>query len=410
MKYALKYALSLAIVAACAAVHAEGPVRFIQDEFCISFFIDPPMDENADANYKDIADANFNVVLGITGFSTPEKLKEQVALCAKFGLKDIVGSAGLPDDQLPNDANVWGYFIRDEPSAKDFPALRERVDALRAARPGKLGYINLFPSYCDLPRLGTASYEEHVQRYMDEVDPDVLCMDHYPFMRPDKDTREDYIKDVETMRVHALAKNVPWWNYFNIMPFGPHRDPTEAQVRWQIFTSVAYGAKGVLYFCYWTPRGGEFDKGGAVITSEGQKTRHYGQAKRVNAQLKAWGPDLMRLHSDGAKRIVGGKEPDASLQDTPIRSISEGDYEAGLFHHVDGHRALILVNHDMAFTTWPTVQFDVPDDRVLEVDSETGETGPARDDSPTMPGLQLSFDAGDARFFLLPAEAGYLPK
>ena len=34
------------------------------------------------------------------------------------------------------------------------------------------------------------------------------------------------------------------------MPFAGHSDPTEAQLAWQIFTSLAYGAKGILYFCY----------------------------------------------------------------------------------------------------------------------------------------------------------------
>jgi hypothetical protein len=42
---------------------------------------------------------------------------------------------------------------------------------------------------------------------------------------------------------------------------------------------------------------------------------------------------------------------------------------------------------------------------VLEVSPVTGEAAPAVDSSPDMPGLQLSFDAGDARLFLLPATA-----
>ena len=35
------------------------------------------------------------------------------------------------------------------------------------------------------------------------------------------------------------------------MPFGGHDDPTEQELRWMAFTSLAYGAKGILYFCYW---------------------------------------------------------------------------------------------------------------------------------------------------------------
>ena len=37
------------------------------------------------------------------------------------------------------------------------------------------------------------------------------------------------------------------------MPFAGHSDPTEAQLAWQIFTSLTYGAKGILYFCYCEP-------------------------------------------------------------------------------------------------------------------------------------------------------------
>ena len=40
------------------------------------------------------------------------------------------------------------------------------------------------------------------------------------------------------------------------------------------------------------------------------------------------------------------------MKDTPIKEISEGAYELGLLKHEDGRRAVILVNHDMAFTTF----------------------------------------------------------
>lgn len=389
--------LAIAFCLSAFGAGADLP-RFQQDEFCISFFIDPPMDASAAEHYRDIRDANFNVVMALVGANSPENLKKQVALSRRFGLKTIVATAGLPDDELPNGRNVWGYFLRDEPSAKDFPDLAKRVRALREARPGKLGYINLFPSYCDLERLGTPSYEEHVAKFIAEVNPDVLCMDHYPFMRPDKDTRDAYLSDIDTMRRHALKAGIPWWNYFNSMPFGPHYDPTEAQLRWQIFSSVAYGARGVLYFCYWSPRGGEFPKGGAILTAEGRRTRHYDQAKRINAKLKAWGPRLMQLTSESAGLVTP-----ASLVGVPLRSLSEGAFVYGVLRGQDQRRAVVLVNHDTAYTTWPTVTFDVATEAVRELDPVSGDEVAVVDDSPDMPGLQLSFDAGDARLFLLPS-------
>eukprot|EP01050_Picozoa_sp_SAG11_P030835 SAG11_NODE_9294_length_925_cov_1.048426_3_plen_77_part_01 len=60
------------------------------------------------------------------------------------------------------------------------------------------------------------------------------------------------------------------------MPFVGHADPTEAQLAWQIFTSLAMGAKGVLYFCYWSPAGqGGFTRGGGVIYPQGKASAQY---------------------------------------------------------------------------------------------------------------------------------------
>ena len=306
-------------------------------------------------------------------------------------------------DQLPESPACWGYRIKDEPSAADFPELRKRVDELRAARPGKLGYINLFPNYASPEQLGAADYEEHVRRFIDEVGVEVLSMDHYPYMRPDKDTRQNYCDNLAVMRKYALKANIPFWNYFNTMPYGGHYDPTEAQLRWQVNASVAYGAKGVLYFCYYTPRGGEFPKGGAIISVDDKPTRHYDQAKRINAKLKAFGPTLMQLTSTAVYRIAREEDATAALNNTPITAIEDGAWLLGLFDHADGRRALYLVNDDYAYTAWPTVAFDCPIEAVREIDPQSGAEGPVYDNSPDMEGLQISLDSGDARLFLLPA-------
>jgi len=223
---------------------AQDKVRFQQDRFAIGFWVDPPADANMDLYYQDLAAANFTVVIGGFGAGT---------------------RGGLAAADLPESPACWGYMIRDEPPTGAFADLRAVVDEIRAARPGRFGYINLLPNYANEQQLGAPTYDEHVQRFADEVDTDVLSMDHYPMMQPGADSRESYCANLEVMRRESLRKGVPHWNFFNSMPFGPHFDPTEHSLRWQIMTSLAYGSKGLLYFCYWTPRGGEFPKGGAII-------------------------------------------------------------------------------------------------------------------------------------------------
>lgn len=381
---------------------AESDGRFVQDRFAIGFWVDPPADQITDARYKEIADAGFTFVLGAFGPKTESDVKKQLALCKKYGMTAIVRDL-TNSKNLPNTPECWGYYIVDEPGAGAIPSIKTRIEELRKLRPGKLAYFNLNPDYAPLSVLGTSSYDEYIKRFAEETTCDVLCMDYYPMLTPTADGRDGYCGNLDVMRKYALQQNIPFWNFFNTMPFGPHNDPTESHLRWQIYASLAYGAKGVLYFCYWTPRSPEFPKGGAIITAEGHKTRHYEQAKRINKAIGNLGPTLMQLTSIDVIRIKPGEDSTEALKGTPIKSLSDGDYLVGVFKHSDGRRAVLLCNYDANYGMWPTVKFDLPDDKVVEVDQSNGKEKIVMDDSPDTPGLQLSLDSGEGRLFLLPA-------
>jgi hypothetical protein len=71
-------------------------------------------------------------------------------------------------------------------------------------------------------------------------------------------SKEGYRKQLSSLRRYSAEASIPFWNFFNAMPLAPpgtpaggHYDPSEAQLRWQAFTSLCFGAKGVLWFLYW---------------------------------------------------------------------------------------------------------------------------------------------------------------
>jgi hypothetical protein len=393
---------------AAAALAQEMPVqpRFVQDRFAIGSWVEPPFDTKADARYKEMAEAGFNTVLA--GFSAVESTAF-LEVMKHYGLKALLWPKGEDPVSWPDTPQVWGYSLQDEPNASDFSKLGQRVAAIRQQRPGKLAYINLFPDYASAGQLGAPTYEDYLTRFQKEVNVDVLSMDHYPIFRPDRDGRDGYCGNLAAMRKHSLAAGIPFWNFFNAMPYGPHTDPTESQMRWQIFASLCYGARGVLYFCYFTPQGGEFPKGGAIIARDDTPTRHYDQAKRLNAELKHLGPTLMYLTSTGIYRVTPMDTPANVLKGSGIDDLKHdsvdppGDYLVGAFRHADGRRAALLMNYQFAFSAWPTVIFDVRVEQVREVDKRTGREIPVRDESPDMSGLQLSLADGEGRLFLLPA-------
>jgi len=375
-----------------------GAESFVQDRFAIGMWVDPPVEETTSERYRELADAGFSLVIGMHPRTT-EDIERQLKYCERNGLKLIASRPPDEGERWVTHPALWGYTLRDEPSAVDFPALAAQADSLRARHPDRMPYINLFPTYATPEQLGTETYEEHVRQFMEVYRPEVLSMDHYPTMTSEEDTRDAYLDNLAVMRRHSLAAGVPFWNFFNIMPFGPHDDPTEAQVRWQINASLCYGAKGVLYFCYWTPAGDIFAKGGAILRADGTRTRHYAEAQRINVGLQNLGPTLMQLESTGVLRLERDTSYAEALTGSPINTISKGDYLVGLFRHTDGGRAVLLMNHDYAHSAWPTVSFDTED--VREVNPASGGMQPVKDDSPEMPGLQLSLDSGGARLFLL---------
>jgi hypothetical protein len=116
----------------------------------------------------------------------------------------------------------------------------------------------------------------------------------------------------------------------------------------------------------------------------------------------------MKLTSTDVRRVTPECAPAEALKDTPIRNITRdpvdppNDYLAGVFRHEDGRRAVMLTNYRFAYTAWPTVEFDVLLEQVKEVDKASGKEVAVRDDSPEMPGLQVSLDAGEGRLFLMP--------
>lgn len=387
---------------------AAGNDRFIQDRFAIGFWSDPPADKDMEARYSEIAQANFTFVIGVFGATSPPDIDRELAYCEKYGLKAIVSMAGRSPDQLPTNSACWGYFLADEPSPDSFPGLKNLVDAIHKSRPGKLAYINLYPNYVVASAIGNKSYAEHVAQFLSEVHPDLLSMDHYPHFLPRADGRAAYCENLDVLRKQSLAAEIPFWNFFNSMPYGDHSDPTEAQLRWQIFTSLAYGAKGVMYFCYWTPAGAEFPKGGAILSRSGVRSRHYEEARRINATLKNLGPTLMQMTNIGVVRIKPQEDATSLLKGTALRSLSESSSAllAGFFKHPDGRRGVMLNNYEFAYSAWPTVAFDADSSKVVEVDCKTGKEVPLRDESPDMPGIQISLDAGAGRLFLVPAQSG----
>ena len=118
-------------------------------------------------------------------------------------------------------------------------------------------------------------------------------------MRPVNDTfndsgvfrnaRDGYLHALGTVRAAALRHRLPLWNYFSASGcyeskakdiHGVSADPTEAEMRWEIFSSLAYGARGILVSAA-APFASSFEEAQRKRLHSGSTTRR--RTKRVTA-------------------------------------------------------------------------------------------------------------------------------
>ena len=241
-----------------------------------------------------------------------------------------------------------------------------------------------------------ATYREFVARYMELFRPKVLSFDHYPLIGED-DMRPQYYENLEIIREAAVQADIPFWAFAMTTPLGPYREPTEAELRFQVFSNLVYGAQGIWYFCYKQPNPEKFRSG--VVDRQERPTHHYARVKRINAILHAWGPVLLDLRSTAVYHV--GELPQGTRglpANGLVRSVTPAEpMIVGDFQHVDGGRYLMLMNRDWHHARAWRVTFASEISAVEQISRRDGSTGPPVSIGPN--GLRLRIVAGGARLF-----------
>jgi hypothetical protein len=155
-----------------------------------------------------------------------------------------------------------------------------------------------------------------------------------------------------------LRRDLPFMLIFLAMPHGPYRDPTAAELSWQAFHALAYGARGISYFAYWTPVDVPFQdvmKFRHGLIEKGAPTEHYFQAAQLNQVTRAIAMQLVSFHSVAVSDSAGQIAAPPPIG--PIASVDSRAVTIGLFTDDDGRRAVLLVNRD--YQRGVTVRLDL---------------------------------------------------
>jgi hypothetical protein len=327
----------------------------------------PPRDHATAERYREMAEAGFTA----TFHWFPDNDAQAKALDAAHaaGVKLHIHTPELKSDpegtvrRFKDHPALLGYHLRDEPSAADFPMLAEWVRRIRAvdASGGHDCYINLFPNYATPQQLGTATYQEHVDRFVAEVDVPFVSFDHYPITT--QGVRPEWYENLEIVSAAARRVGKPLWAFTLLTPHNNYyAQPTVGGLRLQAFSDLAYGAQAIQHFTYWQPAtvpgGDSFET--APIDLQGKRTPVYAMVQQLNREIQNLAPvfigaEVLSVSHTAAAPAPSGKAKVGIPPGTtrykpaaPIRSLTTEGGGCVVSHLANrgGQRYLAVVNRD----------------------------------------------------------------
>ena len=416
-----KLLTGVALTLACSQSPA-AEAGWSQKQFLITFWRPPPATDEILAR---VAAEGFNLTW------TPEA---GLDVAARHGLRamltsDLLSPATLDDSSRRGQLDALiarvrrhpaleAYFLTDEPGAGAFDGLGRLVAYLRDRDPAHLAYINLFPTYASEGQLGVSAdsserarvgyptnfagvgaddktvlrYRRHLRRYVETVRPDLISYDHYHFLKSG-DGRQ-YFLNLGLIRQAAQEAGKPFLNIIQADTVEKAwRLPNAGEMRWLVFTTLAYGGRGISYFTYWGPKA---ENG---LYQDGQPAPLLKPVAALNHELAKIGPALMELDSLGVYQtppLPYGTE--AIPADCPVRVTATGGFVLGLFGKRPQPSAFMLVNRDYSRPGHAAVKVMIPGRVLQELDRRTGAW--AR--GAPLPGdrtVEIRLEPGDGRLF-----------
>jgi hypothetical protein len=350
--------LALVVTAILALNVCAAPTT--QPQFEIGFWLGPPEKFTTIERYREIKDANFTIAFPPLTTPSPQLNHKILDLCEQVGLRAMIADERMPQSLAEKDARsqieaivkdyaqhpaLYGYFIKDEPSAGDFEGLGQVAAYLREKDPAHIGYINLFPTgAAPWAQLGTATYDEYLEKFITTVKPKLLSYDHYPFHNSGDNA--DYFLNFALVRNAGIKHTLPFWYIALCVQHYDYRHLTEPELRYETMTSLCFGAHGLLWYTYWYPGEPNPTILHAMINYDGSHDPHYDMIKQINADTNAIGTELLEARSWATYQVGEAVEQRPPSQGTPIDVTTKGKITVGLFTRPDKSWMGMIANRD----------------------------------------------------------------
>jgi hypothetical protein len=386
------------------------PKPIAPKEFAVMAWGDSPSDIDDLSGMKEAG-------LNISGFCRAEDLDRVKAAGLTCFVNDpkISGSAPdhLPSDsvirddiaalkkQIGDNSAALGFFLRDEPPAGLMPGLGKLAHLLREEMPDKWPYVNLFPYRVPPAMLGTSDYDSYVGMLVKTIGQPFLSYDNYSLVNGEM--LDYFYINLEIVRRLSLETNTPFWNCILANSHFNYMEPSDATFNLQVYTTMAYGGRGIQYFTYFSPQIGNYRL--AAIDQFGNRTATWDMLRRINNQIHALAPTLIRLRSTGVYHYPDVPEQAQGLAASKLIESVEmtqrymrppvgGRFLVGEFEDDQSRPFFLIVNKDLKNSFQFRIHLRQGDRKLIRISSYSGQEEPfGREMDWLAPGAGILFRA-----------------
>lgn len=361
---------------------------------------------------------NKGIIDGITecGFNTtflnvsPENTKKVLLMAEEADLGVILSPKINSADALNSFVETYtnykalrGWSFPDEPRFTQLDSLSKYFHLLERISPSKMIHMNLVGANISLFSGKSPSYPAYLDTIQRLFSPGVWSYDLYPISLKDEKKVIDYDRfyyDLEVFMALSKRTSRPFWAYCMSMPYTSKSmsrpAPTEADLRWEAFTPLAYGAQGIVYWTY-SQRYSNRDETylSALVDLEGRRTPIWYCAQKVNHEIARYDEvfadcEVIEVRHTG-KALYRGTLP---LKGTfgNILSISTGKEGATCSRiRNKGNEYLVIVNHTPQKSQKVKIKFATSISRLLPDSTEQSMAAHKRQTFTLTPGGYLIF-------------------
>jgi hypothetical protein len=386
------------------------PKPIAPKEFAVMAWGDSPSDIDDLSGMKEAG-------LNISGFCRAEDLDRVKAAGLTCFVNDpkISGSAPdhLPSDsvirddiaalkkQIGDNSAALGFFLRDEPPAGLMPGLGKLAHLLREEMPDKWPYVNLFPYRVPPAMLGTSDYDSYVGMLVKTIGQPFLSYDNYSLVNGEM--LDYFYINLEIVRRLSLETKTPFWNCILANSHFNYMEPSDATFNLQVYTTMAYGGRGIQYFTYFSPQIGNYRL--AAIDQFGNRTATWDMLRRINNQIHALAPTLIRLRSTGVYHYPDVPEQAQGLAASKLIESVEmtqrymrppvgGRFLVGEFEDDQSRPFFLIVNKDLKNSFQFRIHLRQGDRKLIRISSYSGQEEPfGREMDWLAPGAGILFRA-----------------